>query len=94
MEVVFVKDQYYINSFANYQGNQQSNDAVLSLIDSIEVSSSLVESAMIYLIVGLAAVVVVAIIVVVILRDGRKQAPAASQLKTKSRNGPPLLQTS
>jgi hypothetical protein len=94
MEVVFVKDQYYINAFAVYQGNQQSNDAVLSLIDSLEVSSSSLGGITTYLIVGLAAVVVVAIIFVVVLRRGRKPAPAALQLHTHSGNTPPPPQTS
>ena len=77
MEVVFVKGQYYVNAFAVYEGTQRSNDAVMSLLNSISSDSSAPSDTMLFALIGIVAAVVIVVVVVFVLRGRKKRAAVA-----------------
>lgn len=77
LELVFVKDNYYINAYALYDATQQSDTEVMSLLNSIS-GGGLFSGIMLYLIIGIVVVIIVVVVVVVMLRKRKKpvQMPA------------------
>lgn len=71
LELVFVKDNYYINAYALYDANAQSENAVTSLLNSIS-GGGLFSGTMLYLIIGIIAAIIVVVVVVVVLRKRKK----------------------
>ncbi len=75
LELVFIKDNYYINAYALYDANSQSENAVMSLLNSIS-GGGLFSGTMLFIIIGVVVAVVVIVVVVVVVMKKRKK-PAA-----------------
>ncbi len=84
LELVFVKDNYYINAYALYDANTQSENAVTSLLNSIN-NGGLFSGIMLYVIIGIVVVVVVVVVAVVMLRKRKKPV----QIQTQNYIPPP-----
>lgn len=86
LELVFIKDNYYINAYALYDANSQSENAVMSLLNSIG-GGGLFSGTMLFIIIGVVAAVVIVVVVVVVMKKRKK--PAVAQMPPPSYIPPP-----
>lgn len=86
-DIVFVKDNYYVNALALYDANDQSETQTLGVINSITIGSSLLGGSNLFIIIGVvAAVIVIVVVVLVVVRKKKKSSP---QQATAQYNMPP-----
>lgn len=88
LEIVFVKGNYYINAYAFYDTTTQSNDKVMSIMNSIATETSIFSGTMLFIIIGIVIAIVVVIVVLVIFMR-RKKKVVAPQMQTYQSNIPP-----
>jgi hypothetical protein len=84
LELVFVKDNYYINAYALYDANTQSENAVTSLLNSIN-NGGLFSGTMLLVIIGIVVAIVVVVVVVLVLKKRKKPV----QIQTQNYIPPP-----
>lgn len=86
LELVFIKDNYYINAYALYDANSQSENAVMSLLNSIG-GGGLFSGTMLFIIIGVIVAVVIVVVAVVVMKKRKK--PAVAQMPPPSYIPPP-----
>ncbi|MCX8150614.1 MAG: hypothetical protein N3D85_03820 [Candidatus Bathyarchaeota archaeon] len=85
-DIVFIKDNYYLNVLAYHAASSQSQNEVMSILNSIS-SGGLFSGTMLYIIIGLVIAIVVIIIVTVVALQKRKK--TASQFSPQNYTPPP-----
>jgi hypothetical protein len=75
-DIVFVKNNYYFNALALYDGNTQSEQQTLGVINSVSTGNSPFGGSMLFIIIGVvAAVIVIVVVVLVVVRKKTKSHP-------------------
>jgi hypothetical protein len=90
VDIVFVKDSYYINAAAYYDANSQSEQQVNSLLNSISAGGAGLGGSMLFIIIGVVVAIVVIVVVVVVVRKRKKPATMeAPQMMPEGSYPPP-----
>lgn len=87
LELVLVKDNYYINAYAFYDVDNESENNVMTVLNSINVGTEVPCGSMLYVIIGIVAVVAIVVVLLLVIR--RKKKADNPQMPAYSNDMPP-----